>query len=100
MLPFKCRTNNLNLIDRNRFKGQETKCDLFDNDKKDLISFVLWCPAFIEERQKYRWLRQPYEEDKTDITGKYRFDNELVKETKKIICKFRNIRANKRANNP
>ncbi len=42
-LLFKCRTNNLQLNDRRRFR--EVTCDVCGAEKEDLIHFLLWCPG-------------------------------------------------------
>ncbi len=82
---FKARTNNLNLNDRKRFWGEDTKCDMCRADKEDLKHFLLWCPAYTEIRGKITWLQQPYIED---IIGNYLFENIYIEETKKEIYKF------------
>lgn len=83
VLLFKCRTNNLSLNDRNRFKGQEKMCDLSDNDKGDLINFILWYPACVKTEMLKA--TTTYEEDEKNITLKFLFNVELVRETKEII---------------
>ena len=53
---FKCRTNTLKLKDRNRFRNEETKCEMCGSEREDLKHFILWCPTYSEERQKNRTL--------------------------------------------
>ncbi len=74
----RARTNNLNLNDRKRFRGEETKCDMCGADNEDLKHFLLWCPAYREERRKFTRLQQPYVEDEEDIIGKYLFENRYI----------------------
>ncbi len=49
---FKARLNNQRLNDRNRFWGADTKCDICGAHNVDLKHFLLWCPAYREERGK------------------------------------------------
>ncbi len=75
--------------------GEETKCDMCGADNEDLKHFLLWCPAYGEERGKIIQLKQPYiEED--DIVGKYLFENGYIEKTKREIYKFWTIREKKR----
>ncbi len=82
---FKARTNNLNLNERKRFRGEDTKCDMCGADNEDLKHFLLWCPAYREESAKITRLQQPYVEDEEDIIGKYLFVNRYTEETKREI---------------
>ncbi len=84
---FKPRTNNLNLNERKRFWGEDTKCGMCGADK-DLKHFLLWCPAYTEIRGKITQLQQPYIEKEEDIIGKYLFKNIYIDDTKKEIYKF------------
>ncbi len=93
---FKARTNNLNLNERKRFRGEDTKCDMCGADNEDLKHFLLWCPAYREERGKITRLQQPYVEDEEDIIGKYLFENRYIEETKREIYKFWTIKGKKR----
>ena len=90
---FKCRTNTLKLKDRNRFRNEETKCEMCGVEKEDLKHFLLWCPEYREERQKNLKLQQPYQEG--DINGELLFGNESIEETKNTIHKFWTMREKK-----
>ncbi len=65
-------------------------------DNEDLKHFLLWCPAYREERRIFTQLQQPYVEDEEDIIGKYLFENRYIEETKREIYKFWMIREKKR----
>ncbi len=54
---------------------------------EDLRYFMLWCPAYTQERIKSERLQQPYPEE-DDIIGQYLFENKLIEETKKHYKHF------------
>ena len=85
---FKCRTNNLPLNDRKRFKGEEEKCDMCGAEREDLKHFVLWCPEYNQERIKHEKLQRPYQEDEDWIIGDLLFDNNDIETTKKMLHDF------------
>ncbi|XP_050714164.1 uncharacterized protein LOC126997158 [Eriocheir sinensis] len=89
---FRCRTNNMQLKDRNRHRQEETKCDMCEAEHEDLRHFLLWCPACAEERAKCVRLQQPYEEEEDDTIGKFLFENEHTEQTKTTVHKFWTIR--------
>ncbi len=93
---FNARTNNLNLNERKRFRGEDTKCDMCGAENEDLKHFLWWCPAYREERRTFTRLQQPYVKEEEDIIGKYLFENRYIEETKREICKFCTIREKKR----
>ncbi len=78
----------MRLNDRNRFGGDETKCDMCGAHKEDLRHFLLWCPAYCEERGKITRLQQLYKDDDEDIIGNYLFQKRNIEETKKEIYRF------------
>ena len=69
------------------------------NSREDLINFILWCPAYLEKRQKCTRLQQSYIENEQKIIGQFLLKNENIKETKDIIKTFWNIREKKRKDN-
>lgn len=85
---YKCRTNNLPLKDRNRFSGGDTRCDLCGAEEENLIHFVLWCPAYSDNRKAEKLLQQPYIENEKNIVGKYLFNNENPETAKETLFKF------------
>ncbi len=91
-LLFKCRTNNLQLNDRKRFKGKETTCDVCGAEREDLTHFLLWCRGYYELRGKSVKLQQPYIQKEEDIVGRFLFDNRDIQETKKVKTSFWKIR--------
>ena len=94
-LLFKCRSNTLRLKDRNRHWQEDTRCDMCGAEIEDLGHFLLWCPAYGEERRKCVRLQQPYTEEEDDIVGEFLFDNSHAEETKIIIQKFWSVREKK-----
>ena len=94
VILFKCRTNNLNHNNRKRFRGENTACDLCNDENEDLAHFLLRCPEFAEERKKNPRLQQPYEENEEKIIGRLMF-GEDVEEMKKTIYAFWKIREEK-----
>ncbi len=92
----KTRTYNLNLKERKRSGGEDTKCDMCGADNEDLKHFLLWCPAYAEERGKITWLQQPYTQEDDDTIGKYLLENRYIEETKKEIYKFWTVREKRR----
>ncbi len=93
VILFKARTNNLNLNDRKRFWGEDTMCDMWGAEKEDLKHFLLWCPAYTDEKSKSPRLQQPYKENED---GKYLFEKKDIETTKKEIHKFWTIRERRR----
>ncbi len=80
---FKCRTNTLKLNDRNRFRNEDTKCEMCGNENEELKHFLLWCPAYSAARQKNIKLQQPFQEEDDNIIGDLLFGNNIeeAKET-------------------
>ncbi len=65
-------------------------------EKEDLRHFLLWCPAYTDERRKSPRLQQPYKENEDDIIGKYLFEKRYLETTKKEIHNFWKIREKRR----
>ncbi len=61
--------------------------------REDLKHFMLWCPAYTQERRKSDRLQQPYPED--DVIEQYLFENKLMEETKGTKHSFWSIRKKK-----
>ncbi len=64
------------------------------SEKEDLKHFILWCPAYSEERQKNIILQQPYQDEEEHVIGELLFGNS-IEQTKKTIQKFWKIREKK-----
>ncbi len=92
---FKSRTNNLRLNDRRRFWNEPTTCDMCGAELEDLRHFMLWCPAYAQERVKSERLQQPYSEEEEDIIGQYLFENKLIEEAKRTLQAFWKVREKK-----
>ena len=58
---FKCRSNTLRLNYINIFINKSTECFMCGAECEDLEHFLLWCPAYREERHKHIKLQQPYQ---------------------------------------
>ena len=69
-LLFRCRTNTMNLNDRNRFSGGNTKCPGCSWEKEDLEHFLLDCPKYSHIRSGVPGLQQPYELERDNILEK------------------------------
>ena len=92
LILFKIKTNTLNLNERKRFKGENTKCELFNYEREDLNHFLLHCSALEEVRSRiYEWQR-PRSENENDIIGKSLFKDE-PEET--VLYEMWNMRNNK-----
>lgn len=89
---FKCRTNTLPLNDRKRFENKATNCELCCEINETLPHFLLFCPAYVNERQKIPELHQPYQEDIAGIIKSVLFENGTINNTKEIIHNFWKIR--------
>ncbi len=89
----KSRTNTLRLNDRKRFWNELTTCDMCGAELEDLKHFLLWCPAYTQERRNER-LQQPYPEQE-DVIGQYLFENKFIEETKRTLHTFWKIREKK-----
>ncbi len=96
VLLHKCRSNNMNLGERKRFKGDSTECIMCGNEREDLQHFILHCPAYHEERRKHPGLQRPYQDEQ--ITATILIDNESIniENTKEMITKIWHKREKKR----
>ena len=92
---FKCRTNNLELNDRNKFMNQDTRCKLCEETNEDLAHYLLHCPAYNEIRSKIPEFQQPYIENENELIGKYLFTSKNIKKVKDNMYKFWKIRTKK-----
>ncbi len=64
-------------------------------EREDLKHFLLWCPAYTQERRKSERLQQPYPEEEEDVIGQYLFENKFTEETKRTLYSFWKIREKK-----
>ena len=89
---YRARTNNLNLNDRKRHVGGETKCVMCNHDWEDrpINHFVFWCAGYSDLRGKERLLQQPYIQDEEYLLGQWLFVNsDRIKEVLHIFWKLR-----------
>lgn len=92
---YKCRTNNLPLNNRNRFVGGNTSCTLCGAETEDLSHFILWCPAYQDERRKEPGLQQPYISNQNTIIGQLLFQHKNHENIKETLHNFWKIRKRK-----
>ena len=85
---YKARTNCLPLNDRKRHSGESTACEMCAEENEDLKHLILFCPAYIKERQMAIQLQQPYNEDKNDIIGRFLFKTEDMEEKKESLYRI------------
>ncbi len=57
---YRPRANNLQLNDRERHKGKDAKRIMCGEEVEDLKHFILWYPAYDEEREKDVNFQRPY----------------------------------------
>jgi len=69
------RSNTMRLHDRNRFSGEDTRCTLCGYEKEDREHFILRCPRLSDTRAQIEELQQPYEEDISEVIGRFLFDD-------------------------
>ena len=79
---FKCRSNTLNLNDRNRFINKETKCIGCEEVYEDLSHFILYCSKFQKTRNSSNLFPRPYSEN---YLGELLFEEHIDKETVKSV---------------
>ena len=92
ILLFKCRTNTLNLNDRNRFVSGNTECPGCSCDKEDLHHFLLVCPLYSNIRGEFTQLQQPYIEDTDEVLARLLLFHEqpieAQLEVQRYLCKI------------
>ncbi len=86
-LMFRCRTNTLNITDRNRFKRESEACQLCGNEREGLSHVIQWCAAYEHSRKKNLALQQPYEEDEGKVRRRILFESDVT-ETKENMNEF------------
>ena len=90
---FRARSNTLELNDRNRFKNQNTMCELCEKEKEDLIHFIIDCKK-LEHLRDEDIVKKYDDENKEQRVGKMLFENEDM-EKKKMIEKMWKYRKGK-----
>ena len=92
VLLFKCRTNTLNLNDRNRFVGGSTECPGCKCSREDLLHFLLECPLYSNIRGEFTQLQQPYIEETDEILARlllfYEQPLETQLEVQRYLCRI------------
>ncbi len=59
-IMYRARTNILLLQDEERHKGKSTECIMCDVKLENLNHFILWCPAYNEERGEDGNFQRPF----------------------------------------
>ena len=85
VILYNARTNCLPLADRKRFVRESTECKLCGETEEDLVHFILYCPAFREERINCSALQQPYIENTDHIIGNFLFSEHEIETNKKVL---------------
>ncbi len=78
----------MQLKDRNRHRQEETKCDMCGAENEDLRHFLLWCPAYVEERKWCVRLQQPYVEEEDGTIGSFYLKMTTTKKQKQQYISF------------
>ena len=77
---FRCRTNTLQLNDRKRFSGEDTKCIACEEENENLEHFILYCERYQCVRNKSNLFNRPYQENKlSDLLFEKEGDIKVVK---------------------
>ncbi len=87
-IMYRARTNNLQLQDKERHSGKSTKWIMCGEKLKDLNHFMLWRPAYNEERAKDEHFQRPYVKNEGIVLGELLFTEGMKNETKEKIWKF------------
>ena len=84
---YKARANILPLKDRNRHVQKDTHCPLCGDEDtiEDIYHFMLYCPAYTEQRSNIKQLQQPYESNKDLIVGTFLFEDENIEKKKEDL---------------
>ena len=74
---FRARANCMELRDRKRHEGEDTKCIVCGGEIENLEHFLLHCRGCNELRTQTRKLQQPHIENRTEIIGNllFKLDN-------------------------
>ena len=77
LLMYRYRTNTLNLNDRKRYKNENTKCDLCEEENENMEHFLLECKALDNERKEIVELQRPRIENKNELLSQILFRNDV-----------------------
>lgn len=90
---FQARSNTIRLNWRNRFRNEQTKCQMCEEENEDLEHFLLYCPALRDVRGKVTTLQQPYNRNiMADFLLFNRKNNHNIVKNKKILLQLWNKR--------
>lgn len=87
----KCKTNTINLKERNRFTNRDTKGPYCEEITENLEHFILYRPKYAHKKHLLKEL-QPYEENTKELIGKILFENKNIEKIKDITYDFWKIR--------
>ncbi len=91
VIVFRARSNCLDLRDRKRYIGVDTKCIICEAETENLEHFLLDCSGYSEIRTSTNKLQQPYKENRNEIIGNLLFEldnKEEVDQTKEMIYRM------------
>ena len=83
-LLFKARSNTLNLKIENRHKNGDTSCDLCNEEKEDLVHFLLDC-KILENKRNINIMTAFHDTNKENMVGKILHSKEEIEEVKQMI---------------
>ena len=83
VLLYKARTNVLPLNDRKRWANEDTKCKACGEEMENLKHFLLHCPKYNEIRITIPELQQPFQNNESDVIGRFLFESEME------VCKMK-----------
>ncbi len=85
---YRARANNLQLQDKEKHRGKSTKCIICDEKLEDLNHFMLWCPAYNEERGEEKNFQRPYVKNEGMLLVELLFKQGIKKKTIGTIDNF------------
>ena len=83
-LLFKARSNMLNLKIENRHKNGDTSCDLCNEEREDLVHFLLDCKLLENKRHK-NIMTKFHDTNKENMVGKILHSKEEIEEVKQMV---------------
>ncbi len=86
-IMYRARTNNRQLQDKERHRVKSTECIMFNGKLEDLNHFILWCPAYNEERGEDGHFQRLYVKNEGMLLGELLFKQGIKNRTKGTIYK-------------
>ena len=83
-LLFKARSNTLNLNIRKRHQKGDTSCVLCEDEKEDLIHFIVNCKE-LENTRNNEIVKEAYDANKEQMVGKILHNNDKIEAVKSML---------------